>query len=102
MAFHVLNVFNIILLILGARYAKNLDSENLKAITTHDAAKGVYGHTRRFHNTDKDITGFWAQIITESNNSKPSRTYAIVIITLLRITSFTPSKYTLDYVVHFN
>ena len=48
-------------------YAKNLDSESLKAITTHDAAKGVYGHARRFSNTDKDITGFWAQIITESN-----------------------------------
>ena len=46
-------------------YAKNLDSESLKAITTHDAAKGVYGHARRFSNTDKDITGFWAQILSE-------------------------------------
>ena len=44
----------------------NLNAESLKAITLHEAAKGVYDHARRFSNTDKDIAGFWTQILSES------------------------------------
>ena len=51
-------------------YLKNLDPEGLKAITLHEAANGVYRHARRFRNTDKDITGFWTQILSESNKNQ--------------------------------
>jgi hypothetical protein len=47
----------------------DLDERNLTNIISYEAAKGVYSHARRFHNTDQNIKNFWKQRLLEFNTN---------------------------------
>ena len=40
---------------------------SLSRLVAHEAAKGVYAHAARFGNTDTDIEGFWAGLLSRAS-----------------------------------
>ena len=61
------------------------DDQKVLKLTSHDAAKGIYNHAKRFHNTDKDITGFWNDKLQhESTKGKRHLEYVLECIDYIR------------------
>ncbi|MCW4051489.1 MAG: hypothetical protein NWE89_17345 [Candidatus Bathyarchaeota archaeon] len=44
------------------------DDQKMLKMVSHDAAKGIYNHAKRFHNTDKDINDFWHEKLQQESN----------------------------------
>lgn len=47
---------------------RHFDNDTVLKITLHEAAKGIYNHAKRFHNTDKDLRDFWYERIQQESD----------------------------------
>ena len=46
----------------------HFDKKTVSRIVSHEAAKGIYNHALRFHNTNKDLSDFWIEKLQQESN----------------------------------